>query len=264
MNVVLIMTDGLRPDAISPTLTPTLSAFMARGAYTLTGRSVMPSITLPCHTSIFHSVPPSQHGIQENFWKPLDTPAEGLVERLRTHGKRTGFIHNWEPLRDLNRPGALYYSFFIDTGYDLNGDSIIAETAVRHITRRDFDFTFVYFASIDVAGHLSGWMSDGYLKQAQTVDALVGQVLDATPDDTTVIIQSDHGGHDTTHGEDIPEDMTIPWMIAGPGVRPHHALQQPVSLLDTAPTIAHRLGVTAPRAWEGRVVEEAFDPVAEA
>jgi predicted AlkP superfamily pyrophosphatase or phosphodiesterase len=258
MSVVLMMLDGLRPDAITPQRTPSLTAFMSRGAYTLNGRSVMPSITLPCHTSIFHSVPPARHGIHDNFWQALPDGTEGLVERLRTYGKRSAFIFNWEPLRDLSRPGAISYSYFTDTGYDLSGDDIITETACQHVARAEYDFTFIYFATIDVAGHLSGWMSDGYLAQVALVDSLVGRVLGAVPPQTTVIIHSDHGGHDTTHGYDIPEDMTIPWLIAGPGVRANHGLQGAVTLLDTAPTVARVLGVPAHGSWEGRAVEGAF------
>ncbi|MEK7324322.1 MAG: alkaline phosphatase family protein [Chloroflexota bacterium] len=52
--VVLIMIDGLRPDAVTPTLCPTLSGVFSRGAFTSRASSIMPSITLPCHMSIFH------------------------------------------------------------------------------------------------------------------------------------------------------------------------------------------------------------------
>jgi hypothetical protein len=52
--------------------------------------------------------------------------------------------------------------------------------------------------------------------------------------------------------------MTIPWVLAGPGVRAGHALEGAVSLLDTAPTLAHLMGLTAHADWEGRVVAEAF------
>ncbi len=53
----LILIDGLRPDAISPAASPNVLALMERGVSTLRAASVMPSITLPVHTSIFHSVP---------------------------------------------------------------------------------------------------------------------------------------------------------------------------------------------------------------
>ena len=215
MQLIFMMTDGLRPDAITEETTPNLIQFMARGSYTRKAQSVMPSITLPCHTSIFHSVPPSRHGIQENVWHSMARPVPGLIEQLRVADKRCGFVYNWEQLRDLNRPGNLHHSFFSDTSYNLDGDKIICDKAIEQIKLNELDFMFVYWGTVDTAGHASGWMSDEYLKQATLVDSMIGNVLAELPDDTTVIIQSDHGGHERSHGTDMPEDMNIPWMIAG-------------------------------------------------
>lgn len=256
--VVLIMLDGLRPDALTAARTPRLDAFIAEGAHTLTARSVMPSITLPCHTSIFHSVPPQRHGILDNLWHSMARPVTGLVEVIHNAGKRSGFFYNWEPLRDLNRPENLDFAFFTNTSYFFDGDVGIAEAFVRHWPSAELDFAFVYFGVIDTSGHAYGWMSDEYLHQIEVTDALVGQVLDTALPNATVIIHADHGGHDRNHGTDTPEDMTIPWMIGGAGVRRGLAIQQPVSLLDTAPTVAHLLGLTPPAAWEGAVVADAL------
>ncbi len=85
----------------------------------------------------------------------------------------------------------------------------------------------------------------------------VGMLLDALPD-AHVLIQSDHGGHDRSHGTDAPEDMNIPWMVAGPQVKAGHVIETPVSLLDTAPTLARIMGFAAYGDWEGRSVEEIF------
>jgi predicted AlkP superfamily pyrophosphatase or phosphodiesterase len=258
-KVVFIMTDGLRPDAITEAVTPTLVHLMARASYALNARSVIPSITLPCHTSIFHSVPPARHGILDNNWHSMARPVPGLVEQLKAHQKRTAFIHNWEELRDLNRPGNLYFNFFIATGYNLDGDDIIARTAIQHLAENPMDFTFVYFASIDVAGHMFGWMSEKYLEQATLVDGFIQQVIAAVPDDMTVIIHSDHGGHERTHGTEADEDMTIPYFVMGPTVKQNYRIQHPVTLLDTAPTIAHLLNVPVHADWEGHVLTEIFD-----
>lgn len=257
-SVVLIMLDGLRPDALTQAYTPRMDAFMQNGAYTLAARSVMPSITLPCHTSIFHSVPPSRHGILDNVWHSMARPVVGLVDAAKNAGKRSAFFHNWEPLRDLNRPENLHFAFYVNTSAELDGDRPVMEAAIRYIPEYRFDFTFVYFGVIDTAGHRFGWMSDGYMRQIESTDAYVGSVLDVLPADATVIIHADHGGHDRSHGTDSPEDMTIPWMIGGAGVKPGHVIGQPVSLLDTAPTIAHLLGIPRPNDWEGAVVAEAL------
>lgn len=257
-SVVLIMLDGLRPDALTQANTPRLDGFMQGGAYTLAARSVMPSITLPCHTSIFHSVPPSRHGILDNVWHSMARPVVGLVDAAKNAGKRCGFFYNWEPLRDLSRPENLHFSFFVNTSYEPDGDRPVVEAALRYLPEHRFDFSFIYFGLIDTIGHGWGWMSDEYMHQVEMTDAYLGMVFDTLPPDTTVIIHADHGGHDRAHGTDSLEDMTIPWMIGGAGVKRGHVIQQPVSLLDTAPTVAHLLGIPRPRDWEGAVVTEAL------
>ncbi len=258
MSVVFLMLDGLRPDALSAVDAVNLNAFRQKGSHTLQGRSVDPSVTLPCHTSIFHSVPPARHGVMDNVWHNPVRPITGLVEQLHTHEKRTAMFHNWDVLRDVTRPENLYFNFFINTGYDLDGDDPIIAAFMTHYEQIQVDFAFVYFASIDVAGHHFGWMSEGYLKQVLVVDALVGRVLEFLPDDVTIIIHSDHGGHERTHGTTADDDMVIPWMIDGPNIRQGHIITGDVSLLDTAPTIAHVLGVPPASQWEGRAVLEAF------
>ncbi|MFN8450542.1 MAG: alkaline phosphatase family protein [Anaerolineae bacterium] len=257
--VVLMMLDGLRPDALTQANTPRLDAFMREGAYTLAARSVSPSITLPCHTSIFHSIPPSRHGILDNAWHSMVRPVVGLVDVAKTAGKRCAFFYNWEPLRDLNRPENLHFAFYVNTCYEPDGDRPVVEAAVRYLPEYSFDFTFIYFGLIDTAGHYYGWMTDGYMHQIEMTDAYIGMILDVLPPETTVIIHADHGGHERIHGTDMPEDMIIPWMIGGAGVRRGHVIQQPVTLLDTAPTIAHLLGIQRPTDWEGSVVAEAFE-----
>lgn len=258
-RVIFVMVDGLRPDAISPERTPNITRLIQGGASTLTAQSVMPSITLPCHTSIFHSVPPSRHGITSNVFMPFARPIPGLIEAAENDDKTCAFIYNWEELRDLNRPGMLSYSWFVRESYNLfTGDQQVTDHALPLIQAGRFDFTFVYLGTVDSAGHFYGWMSDEYLNQAQKVDGYVGQLIDAMTDDAVMVLQADHGGHERNHGSDSPEDMTIPWMLYGAGVKKGYAITRPVSLLDTAPTIAHILNIKRPKEWEGTPVEEAL------
>ena len=260
-TTVLVMLDGLRPDALSVTGCPNIQRVRLRGSSTLKASSVMPSVTLPCHFSIFHSVPPSRHGITTNNWQPMARPLPGLIEQAHSAGLKTAFFHNWEPLRNLNSPGSLSFSYFRDNVYtDLeHGDYVIASEAARYIQSDLPDLIFVYFGTIDTVGHYDGWMSDAYLKQVVSVDNALGVLLNSLPEDHTILLQSDHGGHDRTHGTDSPEDMTIPWLVAGPGIRTGYDIQGPVSLLDTAPTLAAVLGIEPHREWEGSCVMEIFE-----
>ncbi len=256
--IVLVMIDGLRPDALAKINCPNLKSVQARGSSTLNARSVMPSITLPCHMSMFHSVPPTRHGITTNTHTPMARPLPGLIEVLHAAGKKCAFIHNWEPLRNLNQPEKLALSFFRDNGQSFDGDQKNTEEAVRFLPEIGADFAFVYLGSVDIAGHVFGWMADGYLEAAERADTALGVLLNGLPGNTTFIIHADHGGHDRNHGEDIPEDMTIPWMAVGPNIRQNYTIQAPVSLLSDAPTIARMLGVTPDPQWEGEVVAEIF------
>src|SRR5918911_39533 len=117
MTIVLILIDGLRPEAIDAANCPRLKGMRARGAATMRASSVMPSVTLPCHASIFHSVPPARHGITTNVWTPMARPLPGLFDLAHAAGKRTAFFYNWEELRDLGRPGSLDISYFRNTSY---------------------------------------------------------------------------------------------------------------------------------------------------
>jgi len=231
---------------------------MARGAYSLEARSVMPCVTLPCHMSIFHSVPPERHGVTTNTWSPMARPLPGLMEVARAGGKRCGFFYNWEPLRNVSQPGSLAFSYFVDNVEAPRGDGVVVAEALRVLRADSLDFAFVYFGAVDVAGHNHGWMSEGYLAQVAYVDGLLGELLAGLPEQTHVLLQADHGGVERSHGWDVPENMTVPWVLAGPGVKAGHKLERPVSLLDTAPTLARIMGLGAHPHWEGRVVEEAF------
>lgn len=259
MPAILLMIDGVRPDAIAAAGCPNLMALQARSAYTLTATSVMPSITLPCHMSIFHSVPPTRHGITTNDYTPMARPVIGLIEALHQAGKKCASFYNWEQLRDVSRPGHLHFSRCThDSATNVDSDHATVAAALAYIQREAPDFAFVYLGTVDEAGHRFGWMEAGYLAQLRHVDGAVGALLAGISQDTTVLMLSDHGGHDRSHGTDLPADMTIPWMVSGPGVQADFPLPGPVSLLDTAPTLAHLLGVSAPPAWEGRVIGETF------
>lgn len=253
--IVLIVIDGLRSDALSAARCLNLGALWARGAVTLHASSVTPLITLSCLMSIFHSVPPTRHGITTNDWMPMSQPLPGLADLARTAGSRSAFFYNWEPLRNLSQAGSLAFSYFQDNNADPDGDQVIADEAARCISSDLPDFAFVYFGILDEIGQDYGYISHRYLAQLERIDGVLG----ALPADATVLVQSDHDRYDRIHGTDTPEDMIIPWTVAEPGIRRGYEIKTQVSLLDTAPTLARVLGITPHPEWEGRCVEEIFE-----
>ncbi|NLG28655.1 MAG: sulfatase-like hydrolase/transferase, partial [Chloroflexi bacterium] len=237
------------------TPTPTIDSLMARGRWTLSALTVMPSVTLPCHMSLFHSVDPGRHGIVTNLWTPQVRPVPGLFDIAHRAGIRTGAYYNWEELRDLWRPGALDVAFFWRDCRSLAGDRRVAAEAARSIAADGVELAFVYFGYPDECAHRHGWMSAEYLEAVSNADACLGEVLASLGEGSTVIVTADHGGHERSHGSDLPEDMTIPLVIApadGTATGGDGEMAGDVSILDVAPTIVRLLGLSAPEEWEGR------------
>jgi predicted AlkP superfamily pyrophosphatase or phosphodiesterase len=265
-RVLLCSMDGVRPDAIHATPTPTIDRLAANGSYTWNARTVMPSSTLPCHTSMMRGVAPERHGITSNTFHPIVRPVPSLLEAARAAGRRTAAFYNWEQLRDLAAPGSLHVSIMHGECTGPESDTFIAEQAVAAIRRFNLEVIFLYLGWPDECGHKHGWMSAPYLEAISHADTCLGQVLNAIQEtgyaeNTTTLLISDHGGHDRTHGTDSPEDMTIPWVLHGPTILPGQKLSTSVNIYDTCVTLAHILGLPPSREWEGKVITEAFATV---
>ena len=172
MKVLLVLIEGARPDAIE--MLPEFEALRARSEYSGNCRTVMPSVTLPCHVSLFHSVTPERHGTTTNVYTPNVRPINGLCEVLLNYKKTSAFFYNWEEIRDLARPNSLAFSYFCKGrlyGYDKAND-IITDAAIDFLTRNEIDFTFLYLGYTDMAGHCHGWMSDAYMAASLDISVL--------------------------------------------------------------------------------------------
>ncbi len=251
MKTILILADGMRPDALENV--PRARKIMEKASCALDARTVMPSVTLPCHMSLFHSVEPSRHGTTTNTYMPQVRPVRGLCEVLAAHDKTSAFFYNWEELRDLARPGSLACSFFCSggaLGYR-EANRMVAREAMAYISASAPDFAFVYFGSPDAAGHGHGWMGSEYMEAVEHCWELIEQLLEQLPEEYTVFITADHGGHDRCHGLDIPEDMTIPIIALGPDFGPDKKLEN-ANIMDIAPTIVRLMGIAPDKDWEGK------------
>lgn len=250
MKVLMILVDGMRPDAIKEI--SSAQDMVRRSASSMTARTVMPSVTLPCHMSLFHSVDPSRHGTTTNTYAPQVRPIRGLCEVLSQHGKRCAFFFDWEQLRDLTRPGTLDVSCFIkgeSHGYT-KADHRLTDATITCLADEAPDFVFLYLGNPDEVGHRYGWMSEHYLAAVHGAWDEIGRVLRNLSRDYAVIILADHGGHDRIHGTEESTDMTIPVILCGDPFPAGTELQN-VSILDIAPTVTELLETAPDREWEG-------------
>ena len=248
-KVLLILADGMRPDALNGI--SFAGTLMANSAYTMRAKTVFPSITLPCHMSLFHSVDPQRHGISTNIYTPQVRPVNGICEQLRLAKKKSAFFYDWHELRDLARPGSLDFSFYY-RGYEPGFDAVITGAAIEYLTTQSPDFAFLYFGLPDHIGHTreSGWMGAEYLHSIHAVWQQIERITEVVKDTYTVIITADHGGHERIHGTDLPEDMLIPVICHGSGFVPGEFTRE-VSIKDIAPTVVKIIGAEAAEEWEG-------------
>ena len=250
-KVVLVLVDGMRPDGFLQCGHPFVAELMERSTSYLQAQTVVPSVTLPCHMSLFHSVDPERHGILSNTYVPQVRPIKGLVDQLDEHGKKCAFFYNWEELRDLSRPDHLHTSLLISEHKAEQTDNKITDAAIRYIQEEQPDFLFLYLGETDeLGGHDNGWMSEIYLRVVNNAIACTQKLYESLPEDYTLILTADHGGHGRGHGSELPEDMTIPILCVGPRFAPKTALNGG-SIKDIAVTVADLLEVPHVKEWEG-------------
>ena len=257
-RVLILSIDGLRPDAIALAPMPNLLALMESSAYTLNAQTVHPSVTLISHTSMLTGLCPSKHGVYWNDYLPLLGYAKGtdLFDLAHAAGMQTVMYVGKEKLRQITEPSSTDVFTYIN-----DRDLVITEQLIANFPQ-DFRLLFVHFPTPDWMGHEYGWLSWQQLSVIFRADEALGQILAELSarglrEETLIIITADHGGHETTHGSSQPEDMTIPWIVNGAGIKPGQLTTQ-VHTMDTAATAAFALGLPIPAEWDGVPVYEAF------
>jgi predicted AlkP superfamily pyrophosphatase or phosphodiesterase len=270
-NVVILMVDGLRPDALKLAKTPVLEGLIKRGSSTMKAQTVTPSLTLPAFASMLTGLPVEQHGVN---WNEYEAPrgfikAPTVFEIASFNGSKWGAIFiQKEKLLHLAKPDRrVLLSLCSINESSCTAKKVATDVITTYKNANDSrkpSLFLIHLAETDMAGHADGWMSKPYLKAVEDVDRAIGAVIKGFKDlelyeKTTFIITSDHGGHGTTHGTMMPEDMTIPWIAAGPGIKAGYDIKRPVSLMDTAATVMRAFGITDYYVeWKSRAIEEIF------
>ncbi len=250
-KVLMILCDGMRPEAVEVCGHPFASVLKSESAYNPHAQTVFPSYTLPCHMSLFHSVNPDEHGTQKNIYVPFD--GKGLFEQLRDNGKSTAMFYSWGELKDIYKPYSLCYSRFISEIYieSYKMTEMLTEDCEKYIAEYLPDFVFLYLETTDGVGHTDGWGSEAYHKAANHSFGLIERITASLPEDYSVIVLADHGGHDYTHGTADPIDMTIPLFIKTDRKIDIERFEK-ANIIDVAPTVCDLLGVPCSGEWKGK------------
>jgi predicted AlkP superfamily pyrophosphatase or phosphodiesterase len=181
-HAVLVSIDGLRPDAIAAFAAPTLQRLIKEGSYTLTARTILPSKTLPSHTSMLTGEPPDRHGV---LWNTAIEDEPGTLQIptvfgvARARGYSTAAFFSKSKFSHLQVPGTLDYSQAPGGWFGRWTAAHTLHDVEKHLLTAKPNLLFVHLSDPDTAGHASGWMSPRYARGVGQADAAVARLLKA-------------------------------------------------------------------------------------
>ncbi len=269
-HVIIIGIDGMSSEGLHDAVTPVMDSLITQGSIVWQARAVLPSVSSPNWASMIHGAGPEQHGITSNDWQPDGTgmppvivgengrfPSIFDIVRAQRPTAEMGSIYHWDGFGRLYDRQAVNH----DAHYSTPDSS--AQQFSQYLATHKPVFAFIQLDHVDGAGHRHGHMSEGYLQSITHADSLIGIILEGIhqagiTDNTLVMITSDHGGIEYGHGGETLEEMTIPVIFSGRGIKSGYQVQQPTYIYDLAATAAFALRLSPPYAWIGRPIVSAF------
>ncbi len=282
-HVFIISIDGGNPEVMQRSPMPVLQRLAQEGAHTWRAQTIVPSLTLPSHTSMLTGVRADKHQVLWNNWIPTNgvVRVPTLFAVARPAGFSTAMFVGKEKFRHLLQPGTVDVFNFdrassVEVSKSESGGAAdmkkegnvsaraVATDAADYIVKHKPNLCFIHFADPDTIGHTFGWGSPQQIKAFAETDAALGIVCQALrrariEKDSVIIITADHGGHGKGHGAGTPEDMTIPWIAWGKGVNRGYEITVPVNTCDTTATALWLLGIQPLTSLDGVQVFSAFE-----
>ena len=279
LNVLLVVIDAMRADALTPEAAPRLSDF-AHGAIQFDQHYSGGNSSRPGIFSLFYAIPGTYF---DAFASRTRSPV--LMDVIREHGYELGIFAS-SPIYRLVELDRTAFAHVPNLRTETSGegssgrDRALTAEWLQWLDRRDAShpfFGFLYYnaavavdppadyhPSIPVPARASNQLrtrNERYLAAVHYVDSLLGQVLADLArrkllDQTIVMVTSDHGiefdenrlgfkGHGTAYSQ---EQMRSPLVIRWPGRPPGHVAHR-TSHNDIAPTLLTELfGCTNPPA----------------
>ncbi|HEY9228818.1 MAG TPA: alkaline phosphatase family protein [Gemmatimonadaceae bacterium] len=263
-RVIVVILDGLRPDAIDRFGLSHLARLMDHGASTLAATTVSPSVTISALTSLMTGVSPDVHGLRgDHLFIPK--PRKDLIPIPEQLARL-----NWPSAAFMTEVPVLLRGIAARIGRRLGltrlhttGENAagVLDAARQTLRTQRRGLIVLHWPDADRAGHDHGWMSPEYGAACRDLDAALRNLTSTSADpDTLFIAVADHGGGGAKvndHDGDHCLDRTIPIALYGAGVA--QAELEASTLLDVPATILYALGLDVPAWFEGRVLREAFE-----
>ncbi|MGC9334877.1 MAG: alkaline phosphatase family protein, partial [Anaerolineae bacterium] len=214
-HVLLLFLDGFGyvryTEATEAGLIPNLAAL----GEPMVGLTVYPPCTSVGSAALLTGAPPSVNGVDQRGIRT--TEVETLFDAVAAAGLE-GVAVEGDALAFNLRNATLLLSGDRD-GNGSTDDNVLAN-ALAVLEEGMPNLFYVHFHGIDDAGHTYGPGAPEEQAAIQGVDAAVGQLLDAVPGNTLIVIFADHGMHQVegqekqgNHEHLIERDMFIPIIV---------------------------------------------------
>jgi len=291
-NVVLVTLDTTRADRIGcygdPTATtPNLDRLAAEGVRFARATSPAP-MTLPAHTSILTGKYPPGHGVRDNGLYALAQEQQTLAEILKAEGYATAAAIAGFPLvaaYGLDQGFDLYDDRLARPRDRLFGPGGQPQAQVFGHHRRGALVNEVMLPWLErhAGGPFFAWLhyydphhpreplppydqlhaDDPYAAEIAYADECLGAVLDRLQalglwECTLIVVTADHGEglgdhRESTHSYLVYEaTQHVPLIVRAPDGRRGAVVDDPVSLVDIAPTVLDLLGLEQRPAMQGQ------------
>ncbi|MBA3885154.1 MAG: sulfatase-like hydrolase/transferase [Acidobacteria bacterium] len=262
-HLVIITIDTMRADRLgaygyAQARTPAMDELARTGVRFERAFAPTP-ITLPSHASLMTGLYPPGHGARHNGMRVGMAPPT-LAERFSRGGFATGAFVAAFPLDRR---------FGLARGFDAYGDQVPRGRDGRQASERPGHVVVdeaLSWLKAHQGQRLFLWLhlfephapygdpadrrpaTDRYDDEIAEADRQVRRLLDALPDrdQALIVLASDHGEAFGEHGEIAHSifvydtTLRVPLILSGPGLPRGIAIEDPVSLVDVAPTLLRR------------------------
>ncbi len=258
-HVIIVSVDGLRPDAISAQTSPVIETLKKNGVWASHAQTIMPSLTLPSHASMLTGRSVEKHQVT---WNDYDETRKNFLkmptclEVANGQGLSAAMFVGKEKFKHLQSTnGGVYFSWPASEATQIT-EAVLAYESQKGLP----NLTFIHYPDTDIAGHRYGWMSPEYFSALSKIDSSLSGIAALVQkknyqENTVIILTADHGGKDKTHGRDIPEDRSIPWIASGASVQAGQVYEKPMMTYDSAATALFLLGLQVPASFEGKALK---------
>ena len=260
-KLLMVIFDGLCTDTLACAHVPCIDG-LARGGYLSRQLQLQhPQSLLANLASLLTSMPPVEHGILSNSGAASLSPhAVSLLSLLHyRHHNIAAFVPN-DRLLGLFPQGALQTAMLINSQVIRNVDRHLAQQAAHHLQREKPDCCLLCLDGPSIAGTHFGVNSEPYVESIEQADQALATILEhlrivgAEREYTMVVVGCCAARPQPADAGDSASFL----LVSGPGIVQGREGEQPLSLLDLAPTLAAIVGVAPHPDWRGRMLGEWF------